>query len=320
MSDPTTAPVLAAGAVLWRDGRAGVEVLLISRSRHDDISLPKGKLDPGETLPVAAVREIQEETGFSVALGLPLGYTEYLLPNGRDKFVYYWAAEVTREQLQKGRFRPNDEVDKVEWLSIEKAKKRLTYSRDAEVLDRFRLFVERDAHKTFAVIALRHAKAAPDSPDGTDSARPLTARGKTQAEELGSTLSVWSPTDIVSSTARRCVQTVTPLSKRLQLDISSKRALSQDYWETPGADGSPQSRLRSLIAKRIDRRATVVMCTHSPVLPPVIDTVADIVGGERDGRLTRAAILSTAEYTVLHLSSADPSRGIVAVETHSPTN
>lgn len=319
MSDSTVGPVLAAGAVLWRPAKVGVEVLLINRSRHDDVSLPKGKLDPGETLPQTAVREVKEETGFSVSLGLPLGFTEYSIPNGRDKVVAYWAAEVSKEQLLKGRFRPNDEVDEVKWLPIDKAKKRLTYSRDVEVLDRFQTFVDRGEHKTFAVIALRHAKAAPDSADGTDSARPLSTRGRNQAEELADSLAVWGLTEIVSSTARRCLQTVGPLSKKLGLEPKAKRTLSQDLWEGVGADGSAVPRLRSLVEKRIGRRASVVMCTHSPVLPPLVDTVAAVVGGERDGRLTRSAILSTAEYTVLHISSDEPSRGIVAIETHSPT-
>ena len=114
-----TRTVHAAGAVLWRaatgpDGTAsGVEVAVVHRPHHHDWSLPKGKVDPGETRAQAAVREIAEETGFRVALGLPLGTTEYVLPNGRDKVVTYWAAEVPKEELERGRFTPNAEVDQI---------------------------------------------------------------------------------------------------------------------------------------------------------------------------------------------------------------
>ena len=68
-----TGPVLAAGAVCWRlvDGKP--RILLVHRGDRADISLPKGKLDPGETLPQTAKREIQEETGLTVTLGAPLG-------------------------------------------------------------------------------------------------------------------------------------------------------------------------------------------------------------------------------------------------------
>lgn len=80
MPDPisrTGAAVLAAGAALWRhqehpeqDNAAGaIEVALVHRPRYDDWSLPKGKLDPGETAAIAAVREIAEETGFTARLG-----------------------------------------------------------------------------------------------------------------------------------------------------------------------------------------------------------------------------------------------------------
>ena len=76
-----TSTVLAAGAVCWRVTKTGVvEVLLISRGRHGDVSLPKGKVDPGETIPETAVREIAEETGYTVSLGVPLGASEYTLP------------------------------------------------------------------------------------------------------------------------------------------------------------------------------------------------------------------------------------------------
>ncbi|BDI23753.1 hypothetical protein L3i23_25290 [Herbiconiux sp. L3-i23] len=292
-------------------------MLLIGRSRRGDVSLPKGKVDPGESFPVTAVREVKEETGFSVALGLPLGTTEYSLPGGRDKIVYYWAAEVTREQLLRGRFRPNDEVDSVDWVPIAKARKKLTYSRDVDLVDRFAELVDRGEHRTFALIALRHAKAESDSPDGTDAARPLAPRGKRQAQDVGRTLPAWAPTAILSSPATRCMDTVAPLAKNTGLTVKPKRSLSQDLWES---DPTAAPRLREHLQRRIDRRSTVVLCTHSPVLPPLIDGIADIVGGERDGRLTRAAILTTAEFTLVHLSSADPARGILALESHQPVD
>ena len=97
---PTT--VYAAGAVLWRIIGDDVHVLVIHRTEHKDISLPKGKVDPGETLPQTAVREIREETGIKVALGVPLGATEYVMPNGKNKFVQYWAAEVTTNSAAHG--------------------------------------------------------------------------------------------------------------------------------------------------------------------------------------------------------------------------
>ena len=61
--------MLAAGVVVFRPGR---EVLLVHRPKYDDWSFPKGKLDRGESAPAAAVREVLEETGLRVRLGVPL--------------------------------------------------------------------------------------------------------------------------------------------------------------------------------------------------------------------------------------------------------
>ncbi|BDZ44871.1 NUDIX hydrolase [Naasia aerilata] len=316
MSVVGAAPILAAGAVCWRDGKSGIEVLLISRSRHEDVSLPKGKVDDRETLPRAAVREIREETGYAVTLGAPLGSTEYVIPGGRDKVVRYWAAEVGRRQLRRGRFRPSDEVDEIHWVPLAKARKRLTYDRDRDVLDRFATLVERNHHRTFAIIALRHAKAEGESGGAGDAARPLTSRGTAQADAIVSTLKAWEPRAILSSPAKRCRDTVTPLAKALRLDVKDAPALSQDAWE--GGGEPPAEALDRLIGKRIAKGKTAVLCSHSPVLPAILDSVVRHVGGERDGRLTRAAILTTAEFTVLHVASAKPDSGLVAMETHSP--
>jgi 8-oxo-dGTP diphosphatase len=72
--------VYAAGAILWRMDGEKPRVLVIHRDRHGDYSFPKGKVDPGETLPETAVREIEEETGYRVTLDAPLGSIECSSP------------------------------------------------------------------------------------------------------------------------------------------------------------------------------------------------------------------------------------------------
>ena len=102
---------LAAGAVLWRGDPQDPEVALIHRPRYDDWSWPKGKLDPGETLPECAVRELREEVRLELRPGIPLCVTAYEVPGKRgvrqSKEVWYWAAEVDGQRaLPDG-----DEVD-----------------------------------------------------------------------------------------------------------------------------------------------------------------------------------------------------------------
>ena len=125
--------VLAAGGVLWRRKKSGkTEVLLVHRPKYDDWTLPKGKLDDGESAEEAARREVEEETGFRVTLGDELPSTDYHDRYGRPKHVRYWVVDIT-----DGEFRPNREVDEVRWLPVEEATELLSYSRDREVLDAF---------------------------------------------------------------------------------------------------------------------------------------------------------------------------------------
>jgi len=65
MSKEAATPMIqAAGAVLWRKGSSGdLEIAIIHRPKYDDWSLPKGKVEPGESHISAGYRENQEETG-----------------------------------------------------------------------------------------------------------------------------------------------------------------------------------------------------------------------------------------------------------------
>jgi 8-oxo-dGTP diphosphatase len=117
--------VFAAGGVVRRDD----EILLVHRPRYDDWTLPKGKLRRGESFEEAALREVEEETGFACELGDEVTSTTYRDRNGKVKLVRYW--EMTPVG---GEFEPNDEVDELRWLPRGEARTALTYERDREVL------------------------------------------------------------------------------------------------------------------------------------------------------------------------------------------
>lgn len=122
--------VLAAGGVIWRrTGVGGIEVVLVHRARYDDWSLPKGKLDHGETDEEAARREVEEETTLTVALGPELPSTTYLDRSGKHKRVRYWAMTAVSGSPQGAH-----EVDRADWVPLEEAVERITYERDAAVL------------------------------------------------------------------------------------------------------------------------------------------------------------------------------------------
>ncbi|NEA67993.1 NUDIX hydrolase [Streptomyces sp. SID12488] len=131
MTSDSEHPVLAAGCVLWRrspmDG--GLEICLVHRPKYDDWSHPKGHLKHDEQGLAAALREVEEETGYRATPGATLTSTHYEV-NGRPKQVSYWAAEAT-----SGAFTPNDEVDRILWLPPTAARERLTQPRDKELVD-----------------------------------------------------------------------------------------------------------------------------------------------------------------------------------------
>jgi 8-oxo-dGTP diphosphatase len=116
----------AGGVVLDEDGR----VVLVHRPRYDDWTLPKGKLDPGESFEEAALREVEEETRLRCRLVRELPSIEYRDAKGRPKVVRYWLMEV---EADVG-FVPNDEVDELRRLPIDEALALLTYDRDHDVL------------------------------------------------------------------------------------------------------------------------------------------------------------------------------------------
>ena len=116
----------AGGVITDDDGR----VVVVHRPRHGDWSLPKGKLDPGETWEAAALREVQEECGLRCALGEELPPTDYL-SGGRPKRVRWWRMTVLEDLGREG---TDDEVDELRWLSPGEAIARLSYEADRAMI------------------------------------------------------------------------------------------------------------------------------------------------------------------------------------------
>ncbi|WP_449283177.1 NUDIX hydrolase [Leucobacter sp.] len=309
--------VLAAGTVCWRrvfdeHGDSRTLVLLIHRTKQRDVSFPKGKLDPGESMPQAAVRETLEETGIAVALGVNLGTIHYELSGNRTKTVQYWAAKVREEALQASTFTPNREVEAIEWVPIDAVRKRLSYKADRELFDVFLRLASRDLIDSFSVTLLRHAKAEPRS--GTsraDHLRRLTADGEDQAETLVPILAAFGPRRIYSSTATRCLATVAPLASYLRKRVRAKRSLSQDFW-----DEGDLAALRRRMSKIVGRGRNAVVCSHRPVLPDLARQLMVATGSPPGSYLNASAALPPAGFSVFHFSRHHPDAGILGVETY----
>ena len=113
----------ASGGIVVRDGR----VLVVHRPRHDDWSLPKGKLEAGETWEQAALREVEEETGLVCELGPEAARTHYEV-DGAPKEVRYFRMSAA------GEARPRNEVDELRWATPDEAAGLLTYERDRQAV------------------------------------------------------------------------------------------------------------------------------------------------------------------------------------------
>lgn len=136
-SPANTADIVASGALIWRMRDGALEVLIIHRPRYDDWSWPKGKQDPGESLAETAIREIREEVGLQVVLGVPLAVTSYPV-GGRPKDVFYWAAELpdgARALADEG------EVDELRWVTTDVARALLTNQDDLAPWNPWRLWL-----------------------------------------------------------------------------------------------------------------------------------------------------------------------------------
>lgn len=249
--------VLAAGAVLWRPGdrESADEVAVIHRPRYDDWSLPKGKVDPGETEPVTAVREVFEETGHHVQLGRRIATVSYPIPPGTKK-VQYWSARNLG-----GSFAPNNEVDDLIWLPAAAAIKKVTYPYDRKILRRW----AKQSPDTKSVLIVRHGTAGSKSRfSGDDKLRPLDKKGRAQAEALVAQLSTFGPTDVYAADRLRCHQTVEPLAEELGVTVNNEPSLTEEAY----ADNPKRGRRRVLQIAESHR--TPVICTQGKVIPDLI--------------------------------------------------
>jgi len=117
------------GVVVRRTGLGRRRIAVIHRPKYMDWSLPKGKLEPGEGFEEAALREVEEETGWRCRTVIELAPVSYRDRKGRTKLVRYWLMEAI-----DGEFEPHEEVDELRWLTPHEARRVLTYEHDRDLV------------------------------------------------------------------------------------------------------------------------------------------------------------------------------------------
>ena len=298
--------IVAAGAVVNRAGKNEIEFLLIFRKYRGDWTFPKGKVDPGEHLLTAAVREVREETGFAVSLGVPLPTQTYEV-DGLRKDSHYWVA-----QKLAGEFVPNDEVDEIAWLSFEQAKAKLTYKHDQEVLA-----AAANSIPTIPLIILRHTQSvkrgdwllSSDALSEADTSRPLTAVGRMQANSLVGALAAFGVAELHSSDSRRCRDTVGPYATGRSLPVVLEKTVSEERHK----DNPERAIARVKELAEIPR--ALVLCTHRPVLPAVMEALSSIFTVENETKKTFDPAFTPGTMVVYHRDATNLRR-IVSVERH----
>lgn len=258
---PAAGPdVTAAGAVVFRKANGG-EVLLVHRPKYDDWSWPKGKQDPGEHVTATAVREVLEETGVEICLGRPLRPQAYVVSGGRLKTVHYWVGRVVGDP-DVTRYAANEEIDEIGWFSLDKARARLTYLDDIDLLGQ----LERHPRRTSTLIVVRHGRATKRSTwNGSDDERPLTEVGRAQARSLVPVLSAYGVTRVVSSDSARCVRTVAPYARDHVLGIEAVPGINEE-------DSTPVT-VATTVRSLLTDKENAVICSHRPVLPRIFEAL-----------------------------------------------
>lgn len=273
----------AAGGIVCRTHDGVVEVAVVHRPRYDDWSLPKGKLEVGETALAAAVREVREEIGADITVTRRVGTVQYAI-GSTPKRVTYWAMNY-----RGGQFQPSLEVSSVEWLPLGQAVRRLTYDLDRSVLTDFGSLPEPDA----LVVLVRHAKAGRRSEwDGPDDLRPLDANGIRQARRLRHLLAVFGPDRICSGVPLRCVQTVEPLAHALDLEVEVDAAFSDETYER-----SPATTQTALLSVAKPGTCTVI-ASQGLAIPELVEQLGP---GVTNGDTKKAAfwVLSFVDGEVI---------------------
>ena len=281
---PTEDTVRAAGGVVSRARDGRTEIALVHRPRYDDWSLPKGKLDAGETELDAAVREVGEEIGARVVVGRRLDPIEYRFGPGTPKTVALWAMRYTG-----GGFVPNAEVDEVAWLPPSDALGRLSYDVERQALEQFRSWPAADA----SVVLVRHAKAGKRSEwAGPDAQRPLDSAGRQQAQALVGFLHRFAPKQVLAGAPARCVQTVEPFAADLGVGVTVEPVFSDAHYEIV-----PHEARAALYALGRPGGGSVI-CSQGVTIPGLLQAVAP---GVEDTRTKKGAawVLSFSRGEVL---------------------
>jgi 8-oxo-dGTP diphosphatase len=135
-------PWSAVGVVVWK----GDHVLLVQRGkapRRGEWSIPGGAHEVGETVREAAVREVMEETGLQIRLGVIIDVIDAIRRDGEGRIATHFTLTDFVATWVAGEPVAADDVMAAEWVAFEDAIGRLAWSETARVIRESRALRDR---------------------------------------------------------------------------------------------------------------------------------------------------------------------------------
>lgn len=296
--------IFAAGVVLIKTSKTGKKIAVIHRPYREDWSLPKGKIEVNELPQLAALRELQEETGLGCELRQPLADRFYYKEKDLKK-VSYWYALLKGED----KFIENDEVDQLVWCGKYQLKNILTYPDDVSIANG-----ALSDEESSPLILLRHAQAEkrvewsgryPEKPP-VDMVRPLSQVGFSQVDQITQVLHAYGIKKVISSDASRCISTITQFATEINQPINAYQSLNELGWQS---DTSPAL---ELLMDALKNPLPQVICGHRPALPEMASFIqSQIESVELDAALAPGAML------VLHRTI---NKGTISIKSYEIIN
>lgn len=334
------------------------ELCLVYRPKYDDWSWPKGKNELNESHRHTAVREVGEETGYSVTLGPHIAKIEYPLDhegkkssknnasnssqnrNGQPeaiKRIHYWMMRLIDNQSAAKRlpaFGPikpakPTEIGNVSWLTPSQARKKLTHDSDREVLDAFLEKLHEGQSEYSTLLLVRHGKAESRKTwQGSEATRPITPLGAAASYALGRELACYAPDKIISSPWKRCLETLDAFANDSSLSIEQAAELTEDHHEK-----KPKSTLSVLVneIQNLERNAqnasvtnnanSTVICLHRPVIGTFFDYLRGITKPRAHKRILsqKSPYMPTGSAIVLHIINTPKGARIIDIEKVLPS-
>lgn len=246
------------GSLVWRRREdESLEIALVRRLKQSDWSLPKGKCENQDSQISTAYRVTIKDTGFDVKFSRYLGDAEYKSNDGIGLFSFWRAKYQTT--LERHDF---SEIEEVRWFDLKRAVSEVAHDSERVLIQKF---ADSDLD-TKVLILLRHCKAlARNEWVGDDTNRPLDNIGIAQANRLVENLIPFGISEIHSSDAARCYESINPLAKHLSLNYFFTNSLSEIVYDVK------PNRVFKYIEKLLENESTTLVCSHNPILPNYLE-------------------------------------------------